>query len=374
MSSVKILGLFLTKGISVKLWKESGLLDREKLIYEELLKEGVFDKIYWFSYGWNDKIYENELKNGIEIIEMPAFFKFPSGKLIYSFLLPFFQRKFLKECIIYKTNQIWGSWTAVFAKWMYKKKLFVRTGYTLSLFNSLKKRRIAYIKSVCIERLAYNNSDLASVSSQSDFEYIKQRYKPKQLIIIPNFIDTDVFKPLNAEKTRELIFVGRLSKQKNLFNLIKAVAQTNYTLDIYGDGELRNELLAYISELKITNQIFLRGRVANKRLPDLINQCKIYILPSFYEGMPKTLLEAMSCGAACIGTKVKGILELIENGKNGVLVEIDAESILSGIKMLMCDGNQRNSLGQKAREKVSQFFSLVSVADIEKEVYQRQMK
>ena len=374
MRELKILGLFFTKGISVKFWKGSGLLDREKVIYEKLLEEEVFDKILWFSYGSKDKFYENELKNGIEIIEMPAFFNFPFGKLIYSFLLPFFQREHLKKCTVYKTNQIWGSWAAVLAKWFYKKKLFVRTGFTLSHISLHRKKRLNYLKGSISEYFAYKNSDCSSVSSQETFNYVKQRFKPDNLYVLPNFINTEVFKPFNLEKKRDIIFVGRLSEVKNLFNLIKAVAETNCSLDIYGAGELKYKLQAYISKLKLQNQVFLKGKVANKRLPDLINQYKIYILPSFYEGMPKTLLEAMSCGAACIGTNVKGISEVIDDNKNGILCEIDSKCISEAINLLISSVEKRKFIGENARKLIETDFSLEKVLEIEERIYKSIMQ
>jgi len=65
---MKILGLFFTEGISVELWHNKGMFFREKLIYEKLLEKGVLDKIYWFSYGVNDKKYEKYLHEDIEKI------------------------------------------------------------------------------------------------------------------------------------------------------------------------------------------------------------------------------------------------------------------------------------------------------------------
>ena len=83
----RVLGLFFTEGVSLGLWKARGLLDRERLIYEKLLEQKVFHKIYWFTYGDDDKRYESELKKGIEVFPMPKFFSFKKGALLYSFLL-----------------------------------------------------------------------------------------------------------------------------------------------------------------------------------------------------------------------------------------------------------------------------------------------
>jgi len=65
------LALFFSYGISAKLWKDKGLLAREKLIYEEVLKRGALDTVYWFTYGIDDKQLETDVASGIEIIPMP---------------------------------------------------------------------------------------------------------------------------------------------------------------------------------------------------------------------------------------------------------------------------------------------------------------
>ena len=192
---------------------------------------------------------------------MPIIFKIPLGKLIYSFLMPFLQRKYLKSCTFYKTNQIWGSWTAVVSKWLYHKLLYVRTGYTLSIFAKLKNKRFSYVKSRLAERFAYKYADFSAVSSNLDYNYIKENYKLKNALVIPNFIDTNLFKPNVLKKNKDIVFVGRLGKQKNLFNLIKAVAQTCYSLDIYGEGHLFSELIQLIKKLNVENRIKLKDRI-----------------------------------------------------------------------------------------------------------------
>ena len=369
MSSQKKLGLFFTKGISVEIWKKKGLLDREKLIYEKLIQENFFNEIYWFTYGSDDKKYENELSQGIKIVPMPSVFKFPLGKLIYSFLMPFWQKQKLKECAFYKTNQIWGSWAAVISKLLYSKTLYIRTGYTLSIFAKLQQNFFLYFKSKFIERLAYKYADFLAVSSELDYNYIVDKYHPQKITVIPNFIDTNLFRPVYKEKARDVVYIGRLNAQKNLFNLIKAVAKTDYSLDIYGGGNLFKKLNELTKQLNVEKRVLFKGEVANKSLPKIINEYKIYILPSFYEGMPKTLLEAMSCGAACIGTNVNGISEVLRHKQNGIITKTDSESLRIAISELMQNKDLQIKIGRNARKEIEQNYSLEKVFVLEKSFY-----
>jgi glycosyltransferase involved in cell wall biosynthesis len=173
-----------------------------------------------------------------------------------------------------------------------------------------------------MERFAYRYADVGIVASHADKQYICSKYHilPAKIEVLYNYINTAVFQPTDCEKYESrIIFVGRLQPQKNLFNLIEAVSNNDLTLDIYGSGELYDELLAHAK--KLNAKVNFMGVVPNNELPAVLNRYRWYILPSLYEGMPKTLLEAMACGLVCIGTNVEGINQIIEDGVNGYLAK-----------------------------------------------------
>ncbi|GBE06190.1 alpha-D-kanosaminyltransferase [bacterium BMS3Abin10] len=366
------LSLFFTFGVSAGQWKEKGLLDREKLIYEKLLESGAVDKIYWFTYGIADKEIEKELINGIEIIPMPSIYRLRIGKLFYSFLMPFVQRKYIKQTDILKTNQINGSWTAVLASKLYGKPLVVRTGWTWSRFRLKSNNPVLYRLASLIERMAYRNADAVVVTTQDDADYISNRYRKSadKLMIVPNYVDTDMFSVTDKHKYDDkFVFVGRLTEQKNLKNLIQALQGLPYGLDIYGDGEMKDELGQLAGSLKV--RVDLKGNVPNSELPEILNQYPLFVLPSFYEGMPKALLEAMSCGCAVIGTDVDGIRGLIRDGVNGILCNTTHESIRSAIEKVMKDNELMERLGKQARSFVVENYSLENVIADEINVHKK---
>jgi glycosyltransferase involved in cell wall biosynthesis len=366
----KTLGLFFTKGVSVQLWKEKGLLDREKIIYEKLIEKKYFSKIYWFTYGISDKKYAKGLNENIEIVPMPKLFNFKRGALVYSFVLPLLRRKYLKKACVYKTNQMMGSWVAIISKWCYQKPVLIRTGYTLSLFSQQKiKKGIVEL----IERLAYRFADFSTVSSQNDLNYIKKRYRVKNIALNPNYIDLNIFKGnYSVKKNGKIVFVGRLSGQKNLFGLLAGLKDTKYVLDVYGFGEEKEKLKQFVLINKVN--VNFMGTINNNILAKRLPEYEIFILPSFYEGMPKALLEAMSCGLPCIGTNVRGINEVINHGENGWLVKTDSKSVGAGIKRLMNDKKLREKLGKSARKTIEEKYSLEKVLKKEIEIYSRLLK
>jgi glycosyltransferase involved in cell wall biosynthesis len=370
------LALFFTRGVSLKLWLDTGLFDREKQLYEEHLRRGHFRKVYWLTYGTDDAEIASELKaagrlhQDIMVLPMSRFFSGRWGCLSYSLLMPLLHRRWLKSADIFKTNQMDGSWTAVLAKWLHRKPLVVRTGYTWSplkrKLNAAKyKQRLIGL----IERFTYNNATIAVVTSERQAHYISERYSMSQenVRVIPNYINTQLFTPAESANkyTDRLIFVGRLDEGKNLFNLIEAVAQTHLTLDIYGKGNIRNELEAQAK--KLNAKVNFMGVVPNNELPNILNHYRYYILPSLYEGVPKSLLEALACGLVCIGTNVEGINNIIEDGVSGYLAKgTQTKALVEAIKR--ATKLPYNSVTVEGIRLVRNNCSLENVMEQEKEI------
>jgi glycosyltransferase involved in cell wall biosynthesis len=366
-----ILALFFTRDVSLRLWVNKGLFDREKQLYEEHLCRGHFRRIYWLTYGTDDATIASELKAAgrlhpdIVVLPMPHFFSGKWGCLIYSFLMPLFHRRWLKSADIFKTNQMDGSWSAVIAKWLYHKPLVVRTGYMASLFETNVKSKRNY---EMIERFAYRHADIGIVTSRQDKQYICSKYHvpPAKIEVLHNYVNTAVFHPTDCEKYADrIIFVGRLHPQKNLFNLIEVVSDNNLTLDIYGNGELYDKLLAHAK--KLNAKVNFMGIVPNNELPAILNRYRWYILPSLYEGMPKTLLEAMACGLVCIGTNVEGINQIIEDGVNGYLAKGTEPKFLAEV-ISRTTRLPNNHIIQEAIRVIRDKFSLETVAKQENDV------
>jgi glycosyltransferase involved in cell wall biosynthesis len=370
-----ILALFFTRGVSLEKWVETGLFAREKLLYEAHLVNGNLKKVYWLTYGANDADLAEKLKSrgklhpDIDILPMARFFRPRWGTLIYSFLIPLIHSKQLRKVSILKTNQMDGSWSAVIAKLLYKKPLIVRTGYDLTVFLQKQlKPRFSLKLAELVERVAYRFADIGITTSQQSAEYIfgKYGFSKERTEIIHNYINDELFHPEDCEKyENRIIFVGRLSEQKNLLNLFEAVAKTNLALDIYGGGKLRGELERWAK--KVNASVNFKGIVPNSALPEILTRYRYYMLPSFYEGMPKTLLEAMACGLLCIGTDVVGINEVIDDGVNGILAAgTDVQSLVEILeKIVECDSEE---IGSRAVEKIKRSFSLRSVAEREGEL------
>jgi len=348
-----VLVLFFTRNVSLLTWVENGSFEREKLIYEEHIKQGNLNKVYWMTYGCDDFKLSNKLKQekkllaNIVVVGMPKFFNIPIiGSYIYSLFIPFLYPNIFQDTDILKTNQMDGSWSAILAKLLYRKPLVVRTGYCISQLwcnKNLGSLKCKWFK--FIEKYTYKLGDLAIVSSNHNCEYIKKKYSitDQKIFVQYNYIDLDIFSPqigINKYSDR-FLYVGRLNPEKNLFSLVEAISDLNFVLDVYGEGDqIESKLRSFA--LKNNVKINFLGVVSNNELPKIYNQYYYYVLPSYHEGMPKTLIEAMASGCLCIGTDVSGINEIITDGVNGILAKTTtSESISEALKRAVNTNNKK---------------------------------
>lgn len=148
-------------------------------------------------------------------------------------------------------------------------------------------------------------------------------------VIIPNPISVTV--QASPEKKRKIVSVGRLDEQKNHEMLIRAFKRVHdfypeYSLYIYGEGILREKLMAQIEQSHLSSAVFLPGSIAN--IHEEMADATMFVLSSNYEGLSNALLEAMMMGLPCISTNCAGSNEIIDNGKNGMIIPIKGEDAL----------------------------------------------
>ncbi|EBD0794414.1 glycosyltransferase family 4 protein, partial [Salmonella enterica] len=223
-------------------------------------------------------------------------------------------------------------------------------------FPSAKSRR-AYLLYYFLEYVVKYFTDALIVLNEQDKRIACQKlhYAPKNVYLIPNGVDVYKFIPdelcleyNDNAKLLKVIMVGRLWEQKDPSTLLKAVTHLlerniNIELSFVGDGELRSELMLqtekYINKIK-----FLGWRDDIERI---LPEHDVFVLPSLWEGMPLAILEAMSCGLACIVTNIPGNNDLIRDKHNGYLFECGDVKRLS--ELLEYYYNNRNILVEHSK-------------------------
>lgn len=360
----KHIALFFTYGVSLTLWKKKGMLSRELALYKSLAEKGY--RFSFFTYADDTDFAEELLQSGITVYSKNCILP----KILYSLLLPFIYRHVLVRVDVLKTNQMLGSWTGVIAKWLTKKPLIVRTGYTLSIFakqHSILRYGIARV----IERFATRFANILVVATDADKKYMS--YCARESTIIPNYVDTTMFAakadgPLQTG-VHKLLYIGRLESQKNVTSLISALEHMEGTsLTIIGDGSQRKEL-ALLAGQRLVPVDFV-GAQAHERLPSFMQEADVFVLPSLYEGLPKVLLESMAAGLPIVTTDVPGIRGVVEHEKTALVVPPTAEGLRRGVCTLMDDANLAARIGKAAREHVLTHYSLEIVTQKEEQLYE----
>lgn len=213
-------------------------------------------------------------------------------------------------------------------------------------------------------------NNIYSTSKHTVFQNTTERdYFPENIqnssVIIPNPIQ--IHCPASDDKKKKIVAVGRLTDQKNHKMLISAFskickADSEYTLDIYGDGPLKDELTALSESLGIKENVILHGSVLN--VHDEICDAEIFVLSSDFEGLSNALLEAMMMGLPCISTNCAGSGDAIVDGESGLLVPVgDENAILGAMQKLIDDKELAGKLGKNAKERAEKLYSVENVVN-----------
>lgn len=365
------ISLFFTLNVSLKVWDESGIFQRETKPYIELAKRSY--EITFYTWGNNDDLQYSKQLEGIKIIPLQknTSRKSKFSTLLYSLIVPILYYSEIKGTLI-KTNQMWGSWTPLICHWITGAPLVARVGYDLYDFHlnkgsSFLKRSLVFM----LSRLTYQSALSVLTTSRQTAKNIEKNFKvnPSKIHHHPNYIDINTFskKPVKEILTNYCIYVGRLDKHKNLDLALHFIKLNKFSLTIVGDGEEKEHLQKLATELEVSEKVEFLGKVQNHNLPSILKKHDFFILFSKSEGSPKALLEAMSCGLVPIASDVPGINNIITNKENGILINTRN---LKSSKIIIKD-EEYDSMSNKAVNYVKQNCSLSSLLDLEESLYKR---
>jgi colanic acid/amylovoran biosynthesis glycosyltransferase len=206
----------------------------------------------------------------------------------------------------------------------------------------------------------YGSSQVMRASDPTHWHKVK---------VLPLGIDLQAFAPRAArlraaDEPFRLVFVGRLAPAKAPHMLVDAVDTLrsqgrNVELTVVGDGPTRATLESYIAARGIKAWVHLVGACNHDRVADYYAQSDAFVLTSFAEGVPVVLMEAMAMELPCVSTWITGIPELIENGKEGLLVPpASPQHIVAAVELLMDDPALALRVGRQGRNKIANGYDL----------------
>lgn len=207
-----------------------------------------------------------------------------------------------------------------------------------------------------LRRLIYPFASGFIFQTQDAADYFPKAIR-KRGVVLDNPLDTSrIPAPYEGARRKVIAAAGRLHEQKNFDLLIRAFARFykthhEYSLVIYGEGPLKNDLMKTASSLGVAGAVHLPGQ--SKTLLDEMNDSAMFVLSSNHEGMPNVLIEAMACGLSCIATDcpIGGVRSLIEHGENGLLIPTGSErDLLDAMIQVADDSAFAERLGNRAAQ------------------------
>lgn len=251
------------------------------------------------------------------------------------------------------------SFFIIVAKLLANKVIFHLHGGEFMEFytNESSRLRRNIIKTILIK------TDLVIALSNSWEKRLHSILPTLPIKVLPNAITIPDSISISSHKVPVIIFIGRVEQKKGFPDLMAAAEilksrKVNFNCIICGDGDIKY-WKDQCAAKNLSNEFDFKGWVTNSLKHDLLCESDIFVLPSYNEGMPMSVLEAMAYGIPVIATTVGGIPEIINNGVNGFLIHIgDIIALADKLEILLLNKDFAKQIGQAGRQTVQQKFDL----------------
>ncbi len=266
-------------------------------------------------------------------------------------------------------NDIGGRWLHNKTKTPYGLEVMHITGYPKA--GNFKDWFYKVLTRLFIRFSAKKAIAVRVINRKQTPEFLKKAGIPEEKIkfATASYIDLDVFKPQDMPKKYDLIFSGRLVKNKGIFLLLEAIKEIkesqpkagppraeNIKLVIIGSGPLENKIKRFIAKNKLENNIEFAGWLPGvEDVARIYNQSKILVMPSYNEGGPRVTLEAMACKVPVITSRVGIMLDVIEDGENGLFIDWDSKDISKKILTLLSNENLQKKIAENGYSTAQRF-------------------
>ena len=317
-------------GISavIKLYKDNNLYDGNVIYLASYKKGNIFLQLIFYPIFIIKYIFTLLLNKNIKLIHIHTA---SNGS-------------FLRKYVVFKI-----------AKLFHKKIIFnIHPIWFVAFYNSSNN----FIKKMIAGTL--NNSDLILVLSDKIKSAVSDICQNNNIKILYNPVLIKQILPHNNQ-TINVIYLGKLCKDKGVYDIIEAakyITNTDIMINLYGDGNIK-ELEKLITENNLQKKIKINGWISGNKKDKVLQNSDILILPSYNEGLPISILEAMAVGLPVISTPVGGIPEAIEDGLDGFLIQPgDYKALAKKIDLLANDKSLREQMGQKSYKMAKEKFDV----------------
>lgn len=257
------------------------------------------------------------------------------------------------------------SLVVLLAKLFGKKVILHVHGAEFSLFYQksgfFRKKWIAGTLGQCDCIIALSSQwkqDLLAISPQSDVRVLYNPTVMKDISFEPGL-------PHQGENVK-FLFMGRIGKRKGVYDILESmrhVNMPNVEIHLYGDGEVE-QVQTLVDQKGLQNSVKVCGWIDGAHKDTTFRGANVLLLPSYNEGLPISVLEAMAYGLPVLATDVGGIAEAVEEGKNGFLIQPgECKALTDRIERLASSADLRLQMGQAGYEIAAERFSLPVIVD-----------
>lgn len=194
-------------------------------------------------------------------------------------------------------------------------------------------------------------------------DYLRALAPGSHVVVVPNYVPLPPSPRHHVERAvPTVLFLGLLGERKGIFDLLQATALLRdrgigIRLAVGGNGDV-DRCRRHVAELGLVDRVELLGWVSGAAKQRLLSDADLFVLPSYNEGLPMSLLEAMSWGLPVVSTTVGGIPDLVRHDVDGLLVAPGAvEPLADALARLVSSVELRRQFGNAARERVRSHFS-----------------
>lgn len=307
-------------------------------IYSKFIAAALIER------GWNVSHYSPHLKHqtneaSFKIIPI-EYFSFPQLRM-----------QLVPELEMADVIHFNGIRAIYFSSIILKLRPFVGTKHTLYEGASNSHAKVALAKFG--SRWAFNNLDSLICVSNSVMEELPDKVKKRSSVVLNGVADIGVNgRPINNFGRLKICFVGRFVDSKGVMRLLRAffqlrVASVDVELVLAGTGPLESDARNFVLTHNLSDFVTFAGYVENPA--EIYNQCHICVLPSMYEGLPLSLLEAMSASCALVAHDIPGVRIVLSHEVNGLFADATDESLADTLQRLAVDRVLLSKLRNKAR-------------------------
>ena len=179
----------------------------------------------------------------------------------------------------------------------------------------------------------------------------------RKTVYIPNGVDPEFYEIRRGSPNKKLLFVGRLEKYKGVQKILSAlrdIRDDEVELLVVGDGPYRTNLEHLTRRLGLSDRVFFLGKRHGVELLKAYAECSVFALPSSYESLPLSVLQALASGMPVISTPIGGLSKFLFDGENGFIIENSENnaSLVKAISDLLTDESRWRSFSSRARQRV----------------------